>query len=650
MKKKTYLQKLAAIAMASVLAFSAAAPAAVFAAETSGATGTTSSTSAASGQQAPPDGMGQGMGTKEAPSTNGVTTITSDNTESGKTYKSDQSDYNAILATAGTSTLSNITVTKTGDTASSEDNSSWYGVNSGILVKDQANVTIKGGTVTTNAKGGNGIFVYGTGAATVSDVTVETSQDQSGGIMIAGGGGTLTANNVTVITQGQSSAAIRSDNGGGTMVVNGGTFTANGQGSPAIYCTADITVNDATLVTTKSEGVIVEGSNSVTLNNTKLTANNTAKNNSKNTEYATVMLYQSMSGDASSGHDYFTAKGGSITSKNGNVFFVTNQSSTINLENVAITNEDSANIFLKAIGGAWGSEGKNGGHAIVNASNQKISGNIVTDSISEVVLTLKDKSSLEGTVNSANTTAGISVTIESGSTWKLTGDSYVSYLDAAAGTVDLNGHKLYVDGKEVSASDLASAYKGGTAVTISETASSSSGQPSGQPGDGQTPPAKPGEDSGATGATGATGTTGAAGTTGATGPQTGGTSDAASNGSDTVAQSTGTSEADESTAGTKTEQTSQAAAVKSTAKTKVTAKALSGRKAKVSWKKISGAKKYQIVVKQGSKVVKNVKTSGLAKTLSGLSAGKTYKVYVRGIGADGSKSAWSKAGKVKAKK
>ena len=37
---------------------------------------------------------------------------------------------------------------------------------------------------------------------------------------------------------------------------------------------ADITVNDATLTSTASQGVVVEGQNSVTLNNVALTADN----------------------------------------------------------------------------------------------------------------------------------------------------------------------------------------------------------------------------------------------------------------------------------------------------------------------------------------------------------------------------------------
>lgn len=47
-------------------------------------------------------------------------------------------------------------------------------------------------TLSTDAKGGAGVFAYGDGVTTVSDSTITTTQDTSGGIHVAGDGGTLT--------------------------------------------------------------------------------------------------------------------------------------------------------------------------------------------------------------------------------------------------------------------------------------------------------------------------------------------------------------------------------------------------------------------------------------------------------------------------
>ena len=98
--------------------------------------------------------------------------------------------------------------------------------------------TVRNSAISTDAKGGAGVFAYGDGIVYVADSTIETVQDTSGGIHVAGGG-TLYASNLTVTTQGESSAAIRSDRGGGLLVADGGSYTSNGVGSPAVYVTAD---------------------------------------------------------------------------------------------------------------------------------------------------------------------------------------------------------------------------------------------------------------------------------------------------------------------------------------------------------------------------------------------------------------------------
>lgn len=210
---------------------------------------------------------GPGGGQSAPKSYDAVDEITSDTSESGKTYTSTGTDENAILVSDGaTLTLKNFKLNRT-----------------------------------------------------------------SGGIHVAGGG-TLHADNLTVETSGESSAAIRSDRGGGTMTVNGGTYTSNGSGSPAVYCTADITINDATLTATGAEAVCIEGLNSLKLTDCDLTGN--IPDNEQNDCDWTVILYQSMSGDSKVGNSTFDMTGGSLTSKNGGMFYTTNTEGTFSLNTV----------------------------------------------------------------------------------------------------------------------------------------------------------------------------------------------------------------------------------------------------------------------------------------------------------------------------
>lgn len=297
--------------------------------------------------------------------------ISEDSTIENGEYSSTTSNENAIIATGDVDVnLSNITVDKTGD-SDGGDSSNFYGNNSAILAKDGANLTIKNATITTEADGANGVFSYGGSATTnnsssdgttitISDSTITTTGDNAGGIMTTGGG-TTNASNLTINTSGTSSAAIRSDRGEGTVKVNGGTYTTTGNGSPSIYSTADITVNDATLVAKASEGIVIEGANTVTINNCDLTDSNT-KLNGQSTTYKNIFLYQSMSGDASNGNATFTAKNSKITTNNGDTFYITNTTATINLTNNTIVNNDSTGNFLRAQKDSWGNTGSNGGN------------------------------------------------------------------------------------------------------------------------------------------------------------------------------------------------------------------------------------------------------------------------------------------------
>ena len=393
----------------------------------------------------------------------GSVEITSAATETNKTYSTSTVDQSSLLiSTSDNVTITNPTVSKTGD-SNGGDSCNFYGLNAAVLVKDGSTTTITGGTVTTNASGANGVFSYGgnggkngaTGDGTtviIRDTKITTTGNGSGGIMTTGGGITK-AYNLDVTTSGQSSAAIRTDRGGGVVTVDGGTYTSNGLGSPAIYSTADITVSNATLVSNLSEGVCIEGKNSITLNNSNLTANNT-KCNGNATFLDTIMIYQSMSGDADSGTSSFTMNGGTLTSKNGHIFHVTNTNAVINLNGVTLKNEDSSNILISVCADGWSGASN---IATLNAKSQVLEGTILVGSDSTLTLNLTNNSSFEGTVSGQITNAKdktistevgtVTVKIDNTSTWTLTGNTYISALDGNLSQINTNGYKLYVNEK-----------------------------------------------------------------------------------------------------------------------------------------------------------------------------------------------------------
>ena len=356
----------------------------------------------------------------------------------GETYTAIQNDESAIDV-SGTNeiTISGAVVEKTGGEASSADAASFRGVNSAIRVYDQATLTISDSVITSTASNATGVFAYDGSTIYIFDSTVNVTGGGAGGVQVAGGG-TLYGTNLTVTSA--SKAAIRSDRGGGTMVIDGGNYTSTGKnGCPVIYSTADITVRNATCSSTQSRAVIIEGKNTVTLENVVIDGND--QSTKEGSVRANVLLYQSASGDASVGTSVFTMTGGEMTCNSGAMFYCTNTDSVINLSGAELNlSEDGSLLIVSA--GRWGKDGRNVGACVLNAEDQILTGTVVVDEISILEMNLKG-SAFTGSVNGDGT---VNVALKSDSTWSLTADSYISRFTGDPGNVISNGYTLYVNG------------------------------------------------------------------------------------------------------------------------------------------------------------------------------------------------------------
>lgn len=373
-------------------------------------------------------------------------------------FGSTGNDENALRVTGASVTLKNVEIMKEEGTSSSTENGDFYGMNAALLATGGARVTIEDSSVHSAAPNGNGLFSYGKGTMiSAKNVTITTEGSHSGGLQTTGGALTE-AENVTVSTAGNSSAAIRSDRGGGTVLVKGGTFRTEGYGSPAIYSTADISIEGADLSASRSEGAVIEGKNSIALKNCRMEGNMAdtrvmGGETIKEENVHTVMIYQSMSGDAEEGTSSFSMEGGSLLSRKGDVFYVTNTDCTIQLDNVKIQNEDPAGALLRVSGNSgsrgWGKAGANGGRARFTVQNQQMEGNILVDSISRLSMTLGKNSRWDGALlqetndQGHDKDAGADLTIEKGATWNMTADSTVHTL-RNEGKIVTNGHTLTV--------------------------------------------------------------------------------------------------------------------------------------------------------------------------------------------------------------
>ncbi len=410
--------------------------------------------------QGAPGGDGQGMpgggGSSQPESYTALNEYTESTEITGETITSTGTDENAVLVSADEAevTVTDSTISRDSDDSTGGDSSSFYGVGAAMLAT-AGKLYISNSEITTDAAGGAGAFAYGDGTVYIADTTIATEQSTSGGIHVAGGG-TLYAWNLDVTTQGGSAAAIRSDRGSGVMVVDGGSYTSNGNGSPAIYSTADITVNDATLTATGSEAICIEGLNTIRLFDCDLSGN--MSDDEQNDITWNVIVYQSMSGDSVEGNGTFEMNGGTLTAQNGGMFYTTNTESTITLKDVEMTYSDDNPFFLQVTGNSnargWGSTGSNGADCLFTAISQDMQGNVIWDSISQLDFYMTEGSSLTGAIVNDETWAGeggdgyASVYIDETSTWTVTGDSTVTNLYSAGTIVDADGNAVTIVGTD----------------------------------------------------------------------------------------------------------------------------------------------------------------------------------------------------------
>jgi hypothetical protein len=209
--------------------------------------------------------------------------------ENGKSYDSSSTDQSAVLVTnGGELDLTNATITGSGN-SSSTDNSSLFGQNAGVLAQNGSVINITDSKVTTTGVGANGVFASGGDSHVTLDNVAVNCNGQYAHAAMATLGGSLTLNNVSMNTGGDDSAAIASDHDSDTIQVKGGKAMTTGKDSPGIYSAGDISVEDGDISSTNAEAVVIEGSHSVNLTDTALTAGSGAKWG--------VMIYQDNTAD-----------------------------------------------------------------------------------------------------------------------------------------------------------------------------------------------------------------------------------------------------------------------------------------------------------------------------------------------------------------
>ena len=412
-------------------------------------------------------------------------TATSTNTNlSSQTISCTTSGQSAVYITSSGITISDSTITKSGDFSGDTEDSEFYGLNAAILVQG-GELTMTGGTITNSAKVSNALVATNDGTVTISGTTITSTGGSSARGLHATYGGKITATDVTISSTGGSCATLATDRGEGTVTCTGCTLSTAGSGSPLIYSTGDITVSNTTGTSSKAQAVVVEGKNSATIQSSsdlKCTGNGNGRDDD-----CGILIYQSMSGDADTGTSTFTCDSSTIeilsTSSvysSAPFFYVTNTDANINIKDCTL--KFGSGQFMLIDEGDWGTSGSNGGSVTMTLTNQDIEGDIVVGSSSSLTLTLVN-SSIKGTINADKTASKLDITLDADSTITLTGNSYYTSLTNS----DSDNSNI------ISWSYSWTSYDESSSTSTSGSQSSSGTSPSGSS-SGGTPPDKPGSD------------------------------------------------------------------------------------------------------------------------------------------------------------
>ena len=345
--------------------------------------------------------------------------------QQSETYKASQPDQSAIYVYgAGSYTLSDGDLSKSGD-SSNVNASNFYGNNAIVLASEGSHIGLNDCSLQSDAEGANALLAYGKGTTiNVTNCTIATTKGASRGAH-ATFGGSITISNSIISTQGPHGAALATDRGGGTVNATDVTGTTQGDGSPGIYSTGIITVNGGDYTAYGAEAAVIEGKNTMNLYGTDISGYRKRG----------VMIYQSNSGDSSTGEGHFQMVEGSLVNNSkGPAFFVTNTTATISLNDVDIIN--NSDTLLRAA-----TPGKNepdtlpqwghlGGTVTFDATHQTLAGNIIADKNSAISLNLYDTSTLHGAIN--NSMQGkVDLTLDNSSQWRADGNSHLNTIYGA---------------------------------------------------------------------------------------------------------------------------------------------------------------------------------------------------------------------------
>lgn len=369
------------------------------------------------------------------------------------TETSKEQDTSIIqVSNQATYTGEDLNLTKESGETTDKESSIYYGLNSAVIVKDGSSMELIDSDITTNVSYSSAFFLTGlNGTAKLDNINISTNKEYSSGL-VSSDYGSITALDLDITTKGDNSTSLKSITSNSEINIEDSYLYTEGLYSPLIYSSGKIILTNTDGTALNSNIATIEGSNSITLTDSKLTTENIT--NIDNTAGIYIYNEQSKSISADYTNATFTSTSSRLTIKETDnyesipMFYVTNIKATINITDTEL--DYSNNILLKVVGNdTYGDIGNNGGEVTFTATDQEIKGNIEIDDISKVRFNLNN-SHYEGQINGNNLSKEVDITFDKTSTWTLTGDSYINTLTIQNGkisrlsrSIKSNGYDIY---------------------------------------------------------------------------------------------------------------------------------------------------------------------------------------------------------------
>ena len=402
----------------------------------------------------------------------------------------------ALARNGGTLVMADGKLVKIGEDTS-VDEALAYGTEAAALaVNADSNMLLSSVIAESACPGAAGLFSCDGGSSYADETTISTAGADSAAVRTTSGG-IMVGNALHAQTEGARSPGLACASPRSTLSVTNSDFETGGSLSPILESRGRIEADNITGASGASPLAILEDQGAVLVSNSRLSS--TSIDGSANGGIpCAVMLYRAEAADRTAEEDpaLFQASDSTLEStiRSGAFFYLTNTRARVLLSGNRLLFDEGEAALLRAEGNnsrGWGSSGKNGALCDVTACNQKLKGAVESDSLSSVDLHLLEGSQWTGSSSIRSNTSGsavgenLNVSIDSTSSWVVTGNSAVTNINLAEGgklvdtrgrsvkLVDQNGFTL-VDG----ASDTTVTVNGSFSTTVKTTAANDWEEPS----------------------------------------------------------------------------------------------------------------------------------------------------------------------------